>query len=135
MILVTTLTLALGSADPALAGAAPPPAPENTVVIDAETARSVHTERRVYTHGATRVWVEPGARVQAHRETALPGHARGNGQTVQLGADLIKGGLTGGVEASTYRSYHYGRGVVVITGAHAPRSAGQAAAARGLPRG
>jgi len=61
--------------------------------------------------------------------------ARGTGRTVTLEPGFFAGGLTGGVEAPA-RSYRvYGHGVVILRGSYAPPSAGQAAAARGLPRG
>ncbi len=181
MDILIAFALGLSAADPALAGAPPPP--PGTERISGDIVYSTHSragrglvEGRVHPapahpfppppairqghatvttasgygggetyasrrlsgaaqHGATRGAIRPGQVAIASRTS----HAGSGRRTVTLGADFFLGGLTGGVEgpaAPVYYGYGpYGRGVVVITGAHRPRSAGQAAAALGLPRG
>ncbi len=56
--------------------------------------------------------------------------------TVTLNDGFFQAGLTGGVERPVAIPYGYnGRRVVIIGSGHTPQSAGQAAPARGLPRG
>jgi hypothetical protein len=69
------------------------------------------------------------------RRDAAYADGRGTGRTVTLESGFFASGPTGGVEAPVYRHRVDGRGVVIIGGSYAPVSAGEAAAARGLPRG
>ncbi len=159
MDIVLALALTLAAADPALAGApntAPPP-PPGTVVIQsprssaATRSRSVSREysQRISAHpfpppptilqgraaiGSHEVRHEASA-PRAARHSAAYATGRGTGRTVTLEPGFFASGLTGGVEAPVHSYRVYGRGVVVIGGSYAPPSAGQAAAARGLPRG
>lgn len=178
MDILIAAALTLTAADPALAGAPPPPGAERVYGDERLARRSrsraaragsgvhaapAHPVPPLVRHGRTHVETASGYRSgesTASRRRARTGEivsarntiesdpavtasraapAGAARRTVTLGADFFLGGLTGGVErpaAPVYYGYgYYGRGVVVITGPRAPRSAGQAAAALGLPRG
>ncbi len=150
MFSVITLSMALTVADPALAGGplqAPPP-PAGTVVIETPCPtgarrvedcgryeQSAHRSHRVSSQGEVR-------RVQSHRSSGYAertvstyaAHAVSERRTVTLSDGFFFGGLTGGVERPPTTVYGHGRRVLILGGSHAPQSAGQAAAARGLGR-
>lgn len=156
---VLALALTLATADPALAGAPQtmPSPPPGTVVMQGHRAsaaasprvhRSSESRRTLSPHpfppppmivqgrAATMSYEIQPERV-SRRSEGPPAHptARGTGRTVTLEPSFFATSLTGGVEAPAQYYRVYGRGVVIIRGSYAPHSAGQAAAARGLPRG
>jgi hypothetical protein len=159
MDIVLALALTLTAADPALAGGpdtAPPP-PPGTVVIQSPRSSAVTGSRAASREYSQHVSAHPfpppptilqgraaTASYEVRHEASSPrmdrraeayATGRGTGRTVTLEPGFFAGGLTGGVEAPVHSYRVYGRGVVVIGGSYAPPSAGQAAAARGLPRG
>ena len=128
MMSVMLLSVALLGAEPALAGG--------------PNARSVEVEveRTVIMRSCTDLYGIQSCRRAHDRDvenTAMSGFDNAQGlQTVTLSDGFFQAGLTGGVErpVATYYGYN-GRRVVIIGSGHTPQSAGQAAAARGLPRG
>jgi hypothetical protein len=151
--------MTLATADPALAGGpdtAPPP-PPGTVMMQGHRSSAATRSRSVsreYSHGVSAHPFPPPPTIVQGRaarggyevrheastpriEPRDPGYAtgRGTGRTVSLQPEFFAGGLTGGVEAPVHSYRVYGHGVVIVRGSYAPPSAGQAAAARGLPRG
>ena len=124
------LSLALLGAEPALAGG-----PHGHVA----EARS---ETVAFSQTCTQLYGLQSCRREAHQSahvhTDVEAHGTQAAQTVVLSDGFFAAGLTGGVErpGPVYYGYRtYGRGVVILGIGHGPQSAGQAAAARGLPRG
>jgi hypothetical protein len=159
MDIVLALALTLAAADPALAGApsaAPAPPPGTVVMQGYDSSAATHTlstSREYSQHVSVHPFPPPPTIIQGRAATAsyevrheasapraerpIGAYAtgRGTGRTVTLEPGFFAGGLTGGVEAPVHSYRVYGRGVVIVRGPHAPRSAGQAAAALSLPRG
>jgi hypothetical protein len=110
------LSLLLASGDPALAGGP---------LADDPRERIEHLDDRRT--------VPP---VYGRGERARTDDAVRAGDPVRLNASFFATPLAGGVERPASLRIYSGRGVIVIApGATAPVSAGQAAAALGLPRG
>lgn len=156
---VLALALTLAAADPALAGApdtAPPP-PPGTVAMQGHQSSAAAGSRSASSEYSQRVSADPfpppptilqgraaigshevrhqASAPRAERPIAAYTTGRGTGRTVTLEPGFFAGGLTGGVESPVHSYRVHGRGVVIVRGSYAPRSAGQAAAALGLPRG
>lgn len=128
MMSVMLLSVALLGAEPALAGG--------------PNARSVEVEveRTVIMRSCTDLYGIRSCRRAHDRDvenTAMSGFDNAQGlQTVTLSDGFFQARLSGGVERPIAIPYGYnGRRVVIIGSGHTPQSAGQAAAARGLPRG
>jgi hypothetical protein len=142
--------LAAASGEPALAGG--PDAPRVRVEHRVEYGRAY---RREYSHAYRRAhqagpgWTVsraggglvhpvPGhhgpARSHSHADRGEAGAVRA-GDPVTLGAAFFFAPQAGGVERPAPVLVYGQRGVLVISPGSAPVSAGQAAAARGLPRG
>ncbi len=122
-VLIALSLLAASPGEPALVGG--PEAARVRVEQRSEYSRSYQAEyrRTVSRHGAVQ-----GAPASDRRPAVRAG------DPVNLGADFFFAPQAGGVERPA-PVIVYGRpGVLVIGRAHAPVSAGQAAAARGLPR-
>ena len=143
MIFATALFLAASAAEPALLG----PAVSNPVrqsgytvsACDLRGSQLGSSQRERFNradcrHGAFRHESDFAQVSGAYDDQDA--YSRSQRRTVTLDATFFAGGLAGGVEQpgrQPIRGYH-SRSVVFITGSHAPISAGQAAAARGLPR-
>lgn len=128
MMSVMLLSVALLGAEPALVGGP-----------DAQSVE-VEVERTVILRSCTDLYgVQSCRRGQDRHVEATPasGFDEAHGpQTVTLNDGFFQAGLTGGVERPVATYYRFnGRRVVIIGTGHAPQSAAQAAAARGLPRG
>jgi hypothetical protein len=130
--------LAAASGEPALAGG--PDAPRVRQEYQAGYSREERVEHRRWASadgaGVARPAYGqlPAARGQVQRAPARHGAARA-GDPLNLRADFFFAPQAGGVECPASVVVHARRGVIVIGPAQAPVSAGQAAAARGLPRG
>lgn len=117
--LIALTLLAAASGEPALAGG-----PE----VRERREQTVHiVERRETRHG------QGGVRI--HYDPDAHGAVRA-GDPVRLGPDFFAAPMAGGVERPV-RVQVYGRRGAIVIRPHAPGpvSAGEAAAARGLPRG
>ncbi|MCR9129243.1 MAG: hypothetical protein NXI12_06950 [Alphaproteobacteria bacterium] len=129
--LIALTLLAASPGEPVLLGG--PEAARVRVEQGSEYSRSYQAayRRTVSRRGAVQGAPASDRRPQLHHAGRAEVRA---GDPVSLGADFFFAPQAGGVERPAPVLVYGRRGVLVIGPAHAPVSAGQAAAARGLPR-